>query len=192
EPLAPRELARAARSRRALVEQALAELAADYAGRGFQLHAVAGGYVFRTNPELAAEVRRFAAQLPVRMTRAQLETLAIVAYRQPITRPEIDDVRGVDSGPVLRTLLERELVRIIGKKEEPGRPLLYGTADKFLELFGLAALTDLPTLREFTELSPESREIYERELGVLAPEGAIEVEEEGQGESVAPAPERER
>src|SRR5262249_15153441 len=88
-----------------------------------------------------------------------------VAYRQPITRPEIDEVRGVDSGAVLKSLLERELVRILGKKEEPGRPMLYGTTAEFLQFFGLKQLGDLPTLREFTELSDESRRAYEREMG---------------------------
>src|SRR5215468_1386000 len=104
------------------------------------------------------------------MSRAQIETLAIVAYRQPITRPEIDEVRGVDSGAVLKSLLERELVRIIGKKDEPGRPMLYGTTGSFLEFFGLKALGDLPTLREFTELTDESRRAYEREMGEEPPE----------------------
>src|SRR5262249_55665384 len=105
------------------------------------------------------------AKRPVRMTRAQLETLAIVAYRQPITRPEVDDVRGVDSGPVLHTLLDRDLVKILGKKDEPGRPLLYGTTRSFLEFFGLKSLKDLPNLREFTELSDDSRRVYDREMG---------------------------
>ena len=81
-----------------------------------------------------------------------LETLAIVAYRQPVTRPEIDEIRGVDCGPVLKTLLERSLVRIIGKKEEVGRPILYGTTPEFLRTFSLQDLTELPTLREFHEL----------------------------------------
>ena len=81
-----------------------------------------------------------------------LETLAIVAYRQPITRPEIDEIRGVDCGPVLKTLLERSLVRMIGKKEEVGRPILYGTTPEFLRTFSLRDLTELPTLREFHEL----------------------------------------
>src|SRR3954468_20750375 len=102
---------------------------------------------------------------PVRMSRAQIETLAIVAYRQPITRPEVDDVRGVDSGAVLKSLLERKFVRIIGKKDEPGRPMLYGTTADFLTFFGLRALGDLPTLKEFTELTDESRRAYEREMG---------------------------
>ena len=98
------------------------------------------------------------------MTRAQLETLAIVAYRQPLTRPEIDDIRGVDSGPVLKTLLDRDLIKILGKKDEPGRPLLYGTTPSFLEFFGLKALKDLPNLREFTELSDDSRRVFDREM----------------------------
>src|SRR5258705_6405200 len=104
------------------------------------------------------------------MTRAQLETLAIVAYRQPLTRPEVDDIRGVDSGPVLKTLLDRDLVRILGKKDEPGRPLLYGTAPSFLEFFGLKSLKDLPSLREFTELSDDSRRVYDREMSELGDE----------------------
>jgi segregation and condensation protein B len=109
----------------------------------------------------------------VRLSRAQLETLAIVAYRQPVTRPEVDDVRGVDSGQVIKGLLERDLVKILGKKDEPGRPMLYGTSAGFLELFNLTSLKDLPSLREFTELSQESRQKYESELGEDAPAGAI-------------------
>jgi hypothetical protein len=110
-------------------------------------------------------VRDLTKQKPVKLSRAQVETLAIIAYRQPVTRPEIDDVRGVDSGPVLKVLLERDLVRILGKRDEPGRPLIYGTTNVFLEFFGLKSLKDLPTLREFTELTEESREEYEDELG---------------------------
>ena len=94
----------------------------------------------------------------MRLSRAQLETLSIVAYRQPITRPEIDDIRGVDSGGSLKTLLERQLVRILGKKEEPGRPLLYGTTREFLEFFNLRDLKDLPTLREYYDLSEEHKQ----------------------------------
>jgi segregation and condensation protein B len=127
--------------------------------------------VFRTSPVFAPFVREQVARKPVKMSRAQIETLAIVAYRQPVTRPEVDDVRGVDSGAVLKSLLERELVRILGKKDEPGRPMLYGTTSAFLEFFGLKGLSDLPTLREFTELSDESRRTYERELGEEPREG---------------------
>ena len=92
-------------------------------------------------------VRRLLGVKPQRLTRAALETLALVAYRQPVTRPEIEDVRGVDCGAVLKALLERRMLKIIGKKEEPGRPLLYGTTKEFLEVFGLKSLTSPRTLR---------------------------------------------
>ena len=96
---------------------------------------------------------------------AQLETLALIAYRQPMTRPEIDDVRGVDSGSAIRVLLERNLIKMLGRKDEPGRPLLYGTSGYFLEFFGMRSLKDLPTLREFTDLSEESRALFKRKTG---------------------------
>jgi segregation and condensation protein B len=164
-PFQAKELARAAQADLKLVRALLAELVGEYHARGVRLDEVAGGFVFRTNPVFAPFVREQVAKKPVKMSRAQIETLAIVAYRQPITRPEIDEVRGVDSGAVLKSLLERDLVRILGKKDEPGRPMLYGTTPAFLEFFGLKALGDLPTLREFTELTDESKRTYERELG---------------------------
>jgi segregation and condensation protein B len=116
---------------------------------------VAGGYQLRTKPENSPWIFKMNKARPVRLSRASLETLAIVAYRQPITRPEIDEIRGVDSGPVLRTLLERSLVRILGKREEAGSPLIYGTTKDFLSFFGLRNLSDLPSLREYTELGEE-------------------------------------
>jgi segregation and condensation protein B len=164
-PITPKELGKLASAPQKQVKELLAELKVDYATRGMHLDEVAGGWVFRTSPQYAPFVRDLTKQKPVRLTRAQVETLAIIAYRQPITRPEVDDVRGVDSGPVLKLLLERDLVRILGKRDEPGRPLIYGTTGHFLEFFGLKSLKDLPTLREFTELSDESREAFEDELG---------------------------
>jgi segregation and condensation protein B len=164
-PITPKELGKLASAPQKLVKELLAELKGDYATRGMHLDEVAGGWVFRTSPQYAPFVRDLTKQKPVRLTRAQVETLAIIAYRQPITRPEIDDVRGVDSGPVLKLLLERDLVRILGKRDEPGRPLIYGSTGHFLEFFGLKSLKDLPTLREFTELSDESREAFEDEIG---------------------------
>ena len=119
---------------------------------GVQVMQAAGGWHLRTNPENVAWVSRILAGKPPRLSRALLETLAIVAYRQPITRPEIDEIRGVDCGPVLKTLLDRSLVRMIGKKEEVGRPILYGTTPEFLRTFSLRDLSELPTLREFHEL----------------------------------------
>lgn len=135
---------------------AIEYLRADYADRGVVLHEVAGGYQFRTSPLNAHWVQQLVAGRPVRLSRAQLETLAICGYRQPITRPEIDEIRGVDSGGTLKVLLDRGLIRVLGKKEEPGRPMLYGTTKEFLEFFNLRDLKDLPTLREFYELNEDS------------------------------------
>jgi segregation and condensation protein B len=163
----------------ARVRAAIAAVEQLHTSRGFQLHQVAGGYQFRTNPENAQWVQKLLAQKPVRLTRAQLETLAICAYRQPITRPEIDEIRGVDSGGTLKTLMERALVRILGKKEEPGRPMLYGTTREFLEFFNLSDLKDLPTLREFHELS-EEHQAQVAALEGVAPAGSIEARE-GEG-----------
>jgi segregation and condensation protein B len=178
-PMRTNELARLASAPLQQVRALLADLSAGYAGRGVVLSEIAGGWVFRTNVQYAPFVRELTSERPVRLTRAQVETLAIVAYRQPITRPEIDEIRGVDSGATLKLLLERELLRILGKKDEPGRPLLYGTTNRFLEFFGLKSLSDLPTLREFTELSDDSRRLAEEELGEAmmnagpAPDAAI-------------------
>ena len=176
-PLELKELARAVRIDKKRCTELLQLLREDYRARGVYVEEVAGGFAFRTNPMYADAVRKFLAQRPVRLSRAQLETLSIVAYRQPITRPEVDDIRGVDCGPVLKGLLERELIRVLGKKDEPGRPMLYGTSPQFLELFNLESLSDLPTLKEFTELSENSRLIYENELGEDAPEGPLNLEE---------------
>lgn len=136
----------------------LCELWHHDAARGFYLAHVAQGYSFRTNPDLADPVRDLRAQRPARLSRAALETLSIIAYRQPATKPEVDHIRGVDCGGTIRLLLERSLVRIVGKKEEPGRPLLYGTSREFLSLFNLGTLSHLPSLREYNELSEESAE----------------------------------
>jgi segregation and condensation protein B len=141
-------------------------------GTGIHLVEGATGWQLRTNPENAPWVGKLLLGKPVRLSRAMLETLAIVAYRQPVTRPEIDEIRGVDCGPVLKTLLDRNLIRIIGKKEEVGRPLLYGTTPDFLRTFNLKDLTELPTLREFHELGAEERAKVEAEHG--APRGTTE------------------
>ncbi|MBV8362734.1 MAG: SMC-Scp complex subunit ScpB [Deltaproteobacteria bacterium] len=136
------------------IRKALSEMAAGYAGsrRGFLLEEIAGGYQFRTPSEHAVYVRRLLSAKPPRLSRPVLETLAIVAYRQPITRPEIEQLRGVDSGGVLDTLVERNLIKIAGRKDAPGRPIVYTTTPGFLELFGLKDLESLPDLKEFREL----------------------------------------
>jgi segregation and condensation protein B len=169
-PMKTGELARLASAPARQVKEVMGELRAEYLARGIVLDEVAGGWLFRTNAQYAPFVRELTGGRPVRLSRAQLETLAIAAYRQPITRPEIDVIRGVDSGATLKLLLERDLVRILGKKDEPGRPLLYGTTTHFLEFFNMKSLKDLPTLREFTELSDESLRVAEAELGDVLPD----------------------
>ncbi len=148
-----------------LVREAIAALQQKHSpGTGGTVLVDLGGrWQLRTDPQLGPYVRRMLQVKPMRLTRAALETLAIVAYRQPITRPEMEDLRGVDCGAVTKALLDRKLIRILGKKDEPGRPLLFGTTKEFLELFNLRDLTQLPTLREFQELSEDSRKIVEEE-----------------------------
>jgi segregation and condensation protein B len=164
-PLDPGQIEETTRFSRELIDSALADLRRRYAPGtgGIVLVDLQGRFHLRTDPQVGAYVRRMLHVRPMRLTRAALETLAIVAYRQPVTRPEMEDLRGVDCGAVTRALLERKLIRILGKKDEPGRPLLYGTTREFLELFNLRDLTQLPTLREFQELSEESRKIVEEE-----------------------------
>jgi segregation and condensation protein B len=139
------------------VAAALELLQKDYeeSPRGFFLQQVSGGYQLRTRPEYGDYLRRLGHSRPFRFSRPALETLAIVAYRQPVTRSEIEYLRGVDSGSVLKTLMEKRLLRILGKKDVPGKPMIYGTTPDFLELFGLPDLSALPTLKEFSELVPE-------------------------------------
>jgi segregation and condensation protein B len=159
-----------------LIFASIAELSKRYAsGAGVVLFDLGERWQLRTDPQVGAYVRRMLQVKPMRLTRAALETLAIVAYRQPITRPEIEDLRGVDCGAVTKALLERKLIRILGKKDEPGRPLLYGTSKEFLELFNLRDLTQLPTLREFQELSEESRKIVEEETPAPPVAGLTEI-----------------
>lgn len=136
------------------VRESIAALNAEYeaSARGFRIEEIAGGFQLRTLPELAPWLQKLRPQPPLRLSRAALETLAIIAYRQPITRAELEHVRGVDVGAVVTSLVERKLVRIAGHREVPGRPMLYATTPRFLEIFGLASLSDLPTLREIEEL----------------------------------------
>lgn len=164
-PMTAKTLARFARSRTAEVEEILAELVADYRGRGVELVEVAGGFQFRSSASSAPFVRELVGKKPVRLTRAQVESLAILAYRQPMTRPELEEIRGVDCGSALKVLLEKNLIRILGRKDEAGRPLLYGTTPYFLEFFGLNSLVDLPTLRELGELTDESKALFQRKMG---------------------------
>jgi len=148
------------------IRNALAILREEYGARnrGITLAEVANGYQFRTVEENGEYVRRLVKTRASRFSQSALETLAIVAYRQPITRAEIEYLRGVDSGGVIKTLLEKKLVRILGKKDIPGRPLIYGTTREFLEVFGLKDLKSLPTLREIQELGVDGIHEQQEEL----------------------------
>ena len=137
---------------RTLVDELNAEYVAQQ--RAFEICEISGGYQMRTHSEFASYLRQLQNSRPLRLSNAALETLAIVAYRQPLTRAEVENVRGVDAGPVMRTLLERKLIKLSGHRDVPGHPMLYATTKRFLEVFGLAQLDDLPTLRELEELVP--------------------------------------
>ncbi len=135
------------------VQAALAAIAKDYNTRPVELKQVASGYRFQVKPELSRWVSRLFEEKPPKYSRALLETLAIIAYRQPVTRGDIEDIRGVSvSSSIIQTLLEREWVKVIGHKEVPGRPALLGTTRQFLDYFNITTLNDLPTLQEIKTL----------------------------------------
>ena len=130
-------------------------------GGGFRLVEVANGWQFRTHPDFQIYIGRLVKSRTAKFSASALETLAIIAYRQPITRIEVEHFRGVDCGSILKTLLDRKLVKILGKKDIPGRPLIYGTSKEFLEVFSLKDLKSLPTLKEIQALDETPR--YERQ-----------------------------
>jgi segregation and condensation protein B len=136
------------------VRDALESLTKEYESgkRGFFLSEVAGGFQLRTRPEYSQWIRRLKETRPARLSQAAMETLAIIAYKQPVLRSDIEYLRGVDCGGTLRTLLERRLIRIMGRKDLPGRPMIYGTTREFLELFDLRDLRELPSLKDLKDL----------------------------------------
>ena len=140
---------------RSSLKQSLEDLRRDLARpeRGLNLVEVAGGYALRTRSELAPWMKALVMTRPPRISRAALEALAIIAYRQPVTRAEVEELRGVESGQVIRSLLEKRMVRILGRKNDIGRPLIYGTTREFLETFSLRDLAGLPPLAEVRELT---------------------------------------
>ena len=127
-------------------------------GRSFVLHEVGGGFQFRSRPEYGAYILKMLQASPARLSRATMETLAIIAYKQPVLRQEIERLRGVDVGGILKTLLEKGLVKIMGRKNLPGRPLVYGTTRKFLEVFDLKDIESLPKVKELKALGSEDDE----------------------------------
>jgi segregation and condensation protein B len=142
------------------VRAALEELVADYGSQdhGIEIRQVAGGYRMSTKPEQHEVVRSFAKSLkpPIRLSLPALETLAVIAYKQPATVPEINEIRGVDSGGVIATLLDRKLITTAGRKQVIGRPILYKTTKEFLMRFGLKDVNELPSMEEFEKLVAES------------------------------------
>ncbi len=162
EPIAPARIAAVLPScNPSQVRAIVDELNAEYAEqrRAFEIWEVAGGYQLRSLPEFAPYLRQIQTTRPLRLSSASLETLAVIAYRQPVTRAEIEHIRGVDAGAVLRSLLDRQLVRIAGHREVPGRPIVYATSRRFLEVFGLAKLGDLPALRAIEALAEGGDEV---------------------------------
>ncbi|MCC6537531.1 MAG: SMC-Scp complex subunit ScpB [Bryobacterales bacterium] len=157
EPIAPAQIAQALNLTKELVESLLAELVEAYgaAYHGIAIREVAGGFKMSTKPEFHEDIRSFVKKLKpaLKLSLAALETLAVVAYKQPITGPEIMEIRGVQGGGVLKTLLERKLITAAGRKQVVGKPVLYKTTKDFLLQFGLKDLAELPTLKEFEEWS---------------------------------------
>ena len=164
------------------VRQSLEELVAEYGApdHGVEIRQVAGGYRMSTKPEQHEVVRAFAKSLkpPIRLSLPALETLAVIAYKQPVTVPEINDIRGVDSGGVIGTLLDRKLITTAGRKQVIGRPILYKTTKEFLMRFGLKDVNELPSMEEFEKLVAES---FQSEL--IPAESAVEAEVAPAGDS---------
>ncbi|MBT7307338.1 MAG: SMC-Scp complex subunit ScpB [Gammaproteobacteria bacterium] len=154
------------------VLEVLQQLQDDYEGRGVEIVEVASGWRLQVRQELSTWINRLWEEKPARYSRALLETMALIAYRQPITRGEIEEIRGVAvSSNIMKTLQEREWVRMLGHRDVPGRPAMYGTSRKFLDYFGLKALDEMPTLMELKELGPLNQEF---ELGVVSEDEATE------------------
>ena len=173
QPITAREVSKVLASvERERWQAALEELRADYArdGRGLQLVEVAGGWQITTRPEYNDWVRELLdPKTPTRLSIQALETLAVIAYKQPVTLPEIIELRGVKSGGVIKTLLEKHLIRIVGRKEVVGRPMLYGTTKQFLLHFGLKDLAELPKIDEFAEVLGEEVDVAGLKRAIEAP-----------------------
>jgi segregation and condensation protein B len=160
EPATIEQLAKALGEEKLVVQASLDELVGSYGSeeRGIEIRAVAGGYKLYTKPQQHDVVRRFIKSLrpPLRLTMPALETLAVIAYKQPVTSPEISEIRGVNTSGVISTLLDKRLITTAGRKEVIGRPILYKTSKEFLMRFGLSDLEELPSLKEFEALAREA------------------------------------
>ncbi len=171
EPLSAAQMAAALESEVTLVENAVNELIADLSNRGLQIVRVAGGYQMCTKPEFSSICQRIMIRQSQKLSRAALETLAVVAYKQPVTQPEIEAVRGVNASGVIKTLIDKGLIYEVGRKQTPGRPILYGTTPQFLEYMGLNDLSQLPDIDALSsdrvnELEAEQKLFEEHEIMV--------------------------
>jgi segregation and condensation protein B len=177
EPATLDQIANAVGEEKSIVHAALDEMIAGYTGedRGMEIRAVAGGYRFYTKPQHHDVVRRFIKSLrpPLRLTMPALETLAVISYRQPVTGPEIQEIRGVNVSGVVKTLLEKRLITTAGRKAVMGRPILYKTSKEFLMRFGLSSLDELPSLKEF-ELLARAALGSDEGIAPVEPESAAE------------------
>lgn len=193
QPATVDQIARALKADKGQIREALKDLMAFYSGdeRGIEIRKVAGGYRFNTKVQHHDSLRRFVKSLqpPVRLTLSALETLAVIAYKQPVTVPEINEIRGVNASGVIQTLLDRKLVTTAGRKQALGRPILYKTSKEFLIRFGLSELDELPSLKEFEQLAraalgEESGISLEEGIGQpgMSTEDSGEVGEPGDGE----------
>jgi len=175
-PVRLQKLAKVLKVSEAAVEDGLEQLRTqfDEMALGFSVEEISGGYQLRTVPQVAEMLRRIIKPRAKRLSRAAGETLAIIAYRQPIERSEIEAIRGVDALPVLKTLLEYKLIRVVGKLDSIGSPSLYGTTEVFLERFGLRDLSELPPLKEFEQILSDPGEPEEEEEEVCDDDFSLE------------------
>ena len=165
-----------------VVNNAIRILQHDYAqeGRGLHIVEIAGGFSMTTRPDCAPWITRFQkVKASAKVSRSAMETLAIIAYKQPIVRADIEQIRGVETSSVLRTLLDQKLIRMVGRKDIPGRPIMYGTSKIFLQRFGLRDLRDLPPLREFKDLGQgELQDLFSEDtLAMFEKSDSVEIEE---------------
>jgi len=189
EPMSTAQIAQALNQPKENIEKLLAQLVEDFDApqHGLMIREVAGGFKMGTKPEFHEELRAFVKRLkpPLKLSLAALETLAVIAYKQPITAPEIMEIRGVQGAGVLKTLLERKLIQVAGRKQVVGRPVLYKTAKDFLLQFGLKDLNELPTLKEFEDWS----RLAMGEGEIEAPADAVALSDEEEAGAVEPEPE---
>jgi segregation and condensation protein B len=187
EPATLDQIATAVGEEKHIIRTALDEMIATYAveDRGIEIRGVAGGYKFYTKPQHHDVVRRFIKSLrpPLRLTMPALETLAVISYRQPVTGPEIQEIRGVNVSGVIKTLLEKRLITTAGRKAVMGRPILYRTSKEFLMRFGLSDLDELPSLKEFEQLA---RAALGADEGIAPAEPDAEAQTESAAESALP------